>query len=58
MCKYQGIHFGASYEDATCTDGYLWDLDSCQEPGGPLSHGGEIPCPECNAVAYKEYHKK
>lgn len=48
-CDYQGSHFGATYEDACCIDGYLWDLDSCDEPGGPLRHGGEIPCPKCNA---------
>jgi len=47
-CDYQGSHFGANYEDACCFEGYLWDLDSCDEPGGPLSHGGDIPCPKCN----------
>ena len=31
-CGYQGKHFGAWYEDAICIDGYLWDLDSCDEP--------------------------
>ena len=41
--------FGASYPDATCIDGMLWDLDSCDEPGGnTLSKGGEMPCPFCN----------
>lgn len=54
-CDYQGSHFGATYEDACCIDGYLWDLDSCDEPGGALQHGGEIPCPKCNAKAYKDY---
>lgn len=41
--------FGANYPDATCIDGYLWDLDSCDEPGGPLYSGGEAACPFCNA---------
>ena len=47
-CGYQGKHFGASYEDGGCIDGYLWDLDSCDEPGGPLFTGGDDPCPQCN----------
>lgn len=52
MCTYQGKHFGAHYEDATCIDGYLWDLDSCDEPGGGLHVGGDIPCPACNRAEY------
>lgn len=40
--------FGATYPDACCVDGYLWDLDSCESPGGPLHHGGDEPCPFCN----------
>jgi hypothetical protein len=55
-CDYQGIHFGATYEDATCIDGYLWDLDSCDEPGGGLRYGGDIPCPKCNAEEYAAYY--
>lgn len=54
-CGYQGSHFGAWYEDATCCDGYLWDLDSCDEPGGPLYNGGDIPCPKCNTKEYVDY---
>lgn len=41
-------YFGASYPDAVCIDGFLWDLDSCDEPGGPLYQGGDSPCPFCN----------
>lgn len=48
MCNYSGSHFGAPYPDACCIDGYLWDEDSCYEPGGPLYNGGNIPCPACN----------
>ncbi len=40
--------FGGNYPDATCIDGYLWDLDSCDVPGGPLTNGGDDPCPFCN----------
>ena len=34
---------------------YLWDLDSCDEPGGALSVGGDIPCPACNPKAHEAY---
>lgn len=46
--------FGARYPDARCIDGYMWDLDSCDEPGGPLFSGGDVPCPFCNAEKYIE----
>jgi hypothetical protein len=54
VCNYRGRHFGATYPDACCIDGYLWDEDSCDEPGGGLSHGGDIPCPQCNTEKHKE----
>ncbi|HCR1674449.1 hypothetical protein [Pseudomonas aeruginosa] len=54
-CDYRGKHFGAPYLDAQCQNGYLWDEDSCDEPGGPLLNGGDIPCPKCNAAEYAEY---
>jgi hypothetical protein len=50
-CNYRGSHFGAIYPDAQCSDGFLWDEDSCDEPGGPLLVGGDIPCPKCNPQA-------
>jgi len=53
-CGYEGSHFGARYPDATCIDGYLWDLDSCDEPGGQLFSGGDVPCPCCNTREYIE----
>ena len=53
-CGYEGSHFGARYPDATCIDGYLWDLDSCEEPGGPLYSGGDVPRPCCNTREYVE----
>ncbi len=40
-------YFGAKYPDATCIDGYLWDLDS-HEKGKGLTQGGDEPCPFCN----------
>ena len=36
----------------------MWDLDSCDEPGGPLSSGGEVPCPNCNRSEYVEYGRE
>ena len=47
MCDYEGYEFGGGY-----IDGYLWDLDSCDEPGGGLTHGGEWACPKCNTERY------
>lgn len=54
-CSFEGPMFGAVYPDATCIDGYLWDLDSCDEPGGPLHNGGDMPCPYCNTREYIDY---
>lgn len=51
-CDYTGRDFGASYPDSCCIDGYLWDLDSCDEAGGSLSMGGDKPCPKCNTLEY------
>lgn len=48
--------FGANYPDGLCVDGYLWDLDSCDEPGGGLAVGGDIPCPKCNPAEYAAYY--
>jgi hypothetical protein len=46
-------HFGATYPDARCINGFLWDLDKCNEHG--LYGGGEVPCPFCNEDEYKEW---
>ena len=54
-CNYEAPTFGAHYPDGTCIDGYMWDLDSCDEPGGPLFSGGDMPCPYCNTVEYLEW---
>lgn len=54
-CDYEAPTFGARYPDGTCIEGYMWDLDSCDEPGGPLYSGGDIPCPFCNTGAHIEY---
>ena len=45
-------YFGAKYPDASCTDGYLWDLDSYDSDAGGCTKGGEDPCPFCNESEY------
>lgn len=47
--------FGASYPDATCIDGYLWDLDAYED--GMLTSGGDCPCPYCNVSAFLDHHR-
>lgn len=47
-------YFGASYPDARCIDGYLWDLD--KEEDGILIGDGEAPCPFCNVEDYIAVH--
>lgn len=54
-CNYEAPTFGAHYPDGTCIDGYMWDLDSCDGPGGALESGGDRPCPFCNTGEYIEY---
>ena len=50
MCNIEFPHFGASYPDAHCVDGYLWDMDSCDD--GVYTIGGYDPCPFCNTEAW------
>ena len=49
-CGWEGYAFGAHYPDAICGDGYLWDTDSCEEPGEPLLLGGDRVCPQCKGT--------
>lgn len=46
--------FGARYPDAHCIDGYLWDMDRCDEDGN-MYEGGDVPCPFCNTDEFIEY---
>lgn len=39
----------ANYLDATCIDGFLWDMDQ-------MDNSGEVPCPICNPQAFIAYH--
>ena len=45
-CGIEFPFFGASYPDAKCIDGYLWDMDSYEN--GLYTIGGDDPCPFCN----------
>ena len=47
-------YFGANYPDATCIDGYLYDLDNCDENGNLYEPSEKIPCPFCNKEEYFE----
>lgn len=49
-CGIEFPFFGASYPDAKCIDGYLWDMDSGDRDG--LTIGGNDPCPVCNTEAW------
>lgn len=53
-CDFHEPYFGATYPDACCIEGMLWDLDSCDVPGGSLSSGGDVPCPQCQHDAWLE----
>jgi len=56
-CGIEFPHFGASYPDAVCIDGYLWDMDSgeADEDGVSYSYGGNgYPCPVCNTKEWLE----
>lgn len=55
-CNNEFPYFGASYPDAHCIDGYLWDLDSGESDGVCVyfTIGGDEPCPFCNEEEWLE----
>lgn len=53
-CGMEFPHFGASYPDARCCDGYLWDMDSWDESLRGFTIGGDDPCPFCNTEEWLE----
>ena len=55
-CNYEGKDYGANYIDAQCIDGYLYDLDDCDEHGNLYENDCNIPCPKCNTSEYVEYN--
>ena len=51
-CGIEFPFFGATYPDAVCIDGYLWDMDSWD--GNYYFSGGDVPCPVCNTEEWLE----
>lgn len=45
-------YFGASYPDACCIDGYLYDMDDCVD-GCLCEMQEKHPCPFCNWDEFK-----
>lgn len=48
--------WGASYPDACCIDGKLYDLDRCDE-NGLLDAIDDVPCPFCRTDEFIECDK-
>lgn len=48
-------YFGATYPDARCVGGYLYDMDDCDKNGNLIERNNGIPCPFCNTDAFIEY---
>ena len=46
-------YFGASYPDACCINGYLYDMDDCDDHGNLYEPGEKHPCPFCNWDEFK-----
>ena len=53
-CGIEFPHFGASYPDAICIDGYLYDMDSYESDLCGFTIGGDDPCPVCNKDKWLE----
>lgn len=48
--------FGATYPDAGCIDGQLYDLDKCDDKGNLYEPGEYWPCPFCKTEEFiKQY---
>jgi hypothetical protein len=51
-------YFGAKYPDARCIEGYLHDLDNCDEEGNLYTMTESHPCPFCNTDEFIEIQKR
>jgi len=49
-------YFGAPYNDATCIDGFLHDMDNSPGHGQVYLNDNYIPCPFCNRTQFIKYH--
>ena len=47
-------YWGASYPDACCINGKLYDLDRCDENGNLYEPDENIPCPFCQTEDFIE----
>lgn len=47
--------FGATYPDARCVGGHLYDMDDCDKNGNLLERDNNIPCPFCDTDEFIEY---
>lgn len=47
--------FGASYPDACCINGKLYDMDKCDENSNLYESDEEIPCPFCRTEEFIKY---
>lgn len=49
--------FGATYPDATCIAGELYDLDDCDSEGNLYKLDDGRPCPFCQPFSAVGYHE-
>jgi hypothetical protein len=47
-------YFGAKYPDARCIDGYLHDMDKCDDQGRIYLMDEAHPCPFCNTDEFMQ----
>lgn len=47
-------YWGASYPDAYCVNGKLYDLDNCDENGNLYEPFDDVPCPFCRTEDFIE----
>jgi hypothetical protein len=47
-------YFGAKYPDARCVDGYLHDMDKCDDEGNLYLMNESYPCPFCNKEEFMQ----
>ena len=47
-------YWGATYPDACCVDGTLYDLDKCDQNGNLYEPMDDIPCPFCKPEDFIE----
>ena len=56
-CTAEFPFFGAKYPDARCIDGYLHDMDKCDENGNLYLMDESYPCPFCNREEFIQQQK-